>query len=154
MKGYTTFFGPHTLQATFLINHIQDVLSSSTYSRIYSITQSTFFRTGHASIQVQCKLTVLCSETRPNAKPENVSLFPNTELVATLPAPWPGWEQSAFFHLCTYMKPPLKKRVNHDSGPLLSQISFLPNAQFPNLALRSPAVLVALFSSFRAAPTE
>ena len=26
-----------------------------------------------ASIQVQCRLTVLCSETRPNAKPENVS---------------------------------------------------------------------------------
>jgi hypothetical protein len=25
-----------------------------------------------ASIQVQCWLTVLCSETRPNAKPENV----------------------------------------------------------------------------------
>lgn len=25
-----------------------------------------------ASIQVQCRLTVLCSETRPNAKPENV----------------------------------------------------------------------------------
>jgi len=24
------------------------------------------------SIQVQCRLTVLCSETRPNAKPENV----------------------------------------------------------------------------------
>ena len=25
-----------------------------------------------ASIQVQCRLTVLCSETRPNAKPETV----------------------------------------------------------------------------------
>jgi hypothetical protein len=28
-----------------------------------------------ASIQVRCWLTVLCSETRPNAKPENVVLL-------------------------------------------------------------------------------
>jgi len=29
-----------------------------------------------ASIQVQCRLTVFCSETRPNAKPENVMPHP------------------------------------------------------------------------------
>jgi hypothetical protein len=42
-----------------------------------------------ASIQVQCWLTVLCSETRPNAKPENVNPIDNISSFIQNTAPLP-----------------------------------------------------------------
>jgi hypothetical protein len=58
VDGYETIFCQSTAK-TFLINFIQDDLSSSTNARILLLNQSTFFRTRQFFIDFQFGLDVI-----------------------------------------------------------------------------------------------